>query len=1130
MPFAVQGGRPPFTWVSQYSPPGPGQTAGLPPRVTLSTAGILSGTPTASGNYAFSVRVNDGSGNSASLPVTVPMLNSGDTVTPTGLISQGVTMTATKPGIFRFNVNPVTTAFLEDSNGSGAYDAGVDRYLPGFTGPGGFIPGDVPVADYWTGDGHAKVGIYRPSTGKWYLDANDNGVYDGADLTYSFGGLPGDMPFVGNWNNAGKSCIGLYRSVGSVWLLDLNCNGVFENTPTDAFFPFGGLAGDVPVVGAWTGGSTRVGVVRKYAPGGVPQGEPFLWVMDAGAANAGNTPADHPAAANAFAFGGLAGDVFVSGDWTGMGITTAGVYRAGFWVLDAALPGAPQAQHVPGLTSWYGGVAGDVPVPAKWAALAVTCQNSTTELYFNNFYVRQADNTIYAYAVSGPASGDYAAMWQPFVSTWLYKDGNLLDSHQRDSTPAGLNHYIARSYTTTLQSEGPGQYHLKSYHEWYAAACNHWVPPYLSGWNGYSDSYKTVTRPTITMGVLPYRLGGPASSNDYSAQTTMSVVNKNEATSTPTWSFYGGSTFGNLSCTTCNTSTLTVTRAPTKCGAYDIVMQANFGGFYSDPYWIDIQTPDLLSFVRIDVPLLQPDGWESDIVYKIFNGCQQQMTNVTVNEVFTAWQRFNGSNWTAPLAADGWASMVWDPKTNGWTFVDYLWERRGDGYMPAPFDIGTNNFDESPASLMTQHTQKLRVGSAFNGSPTASPVIQAGQHKGTMELPKVCWCRQIAISIIWTTETMEGINNAMYRNIRTPILALVITGMTVTQSPAGTPLQSLVGASSAMVIARIDNAFFDGTLYHVQLRVVLSLKGTLLPGTTVEPDFAHPGPGKLRIAPGVPQGSVLVAMTQDGQGSWHLTPLGAPALGLAAAYFRISDQALAGAASMNGTPEANIAKLMGASVEADSAPDSRFLGLVGYSDAPALFDSWSASSSPRLRAYGLSKRILVQDAAAVASVGAALGATARKDAVWLTSALGAYRNPDPNGVRAIGKLATTPGADPQLIVSCAYALSAIHTKESVPYLASLLDSTDHEVRAVAVGGISSFVTNMRIAKDGVDSAEARDEVLNPGRRRKLPSSEAPFETTTTRPFLHFGSFKDAADEAYVITFWKSWYQQNRGQF
>ena len=33
---------------------------------------------------------------------------------------------------------------------------------------------------------------------------------------------------------------------------------MFDNTPADAFFPFGGLSGDVPVVGAWTGGKTRV--------------------------------------------------------------------------------------------------------------------------------------------------------------------------------------------------------------------------------------------------------------------------------------------------------------------------------------------------------------------------------------------------------------------------------------------------------------------------------------------------------------------------------------------------------------------------------------------------------------------------------------------------------------------------------------------------------------------------------------------------------------------------------------------------------------------------------------------------------------------------------------------------------
>jgi hypothetical protein len=369
----------------------------------------------------------------------------------------------------------------------------------------------------------------------------------------------------------------------------------------------------------------------------------------------------------------------------------------------------------------------------------------------------------------------------------------------------------------------------------------------------------------------------------------------------------------------------------------------------------------------------------------------------------------------------------------------------------------------------------------------------------------------------------------MYRNLRTSIIAVVIAGMTVIQSAAGTQLQSLVGASNAVLIARFNSAFFDGTLYHVQLSVVLSLKGGLSPGTTIGADFAPDRPPRVGSVLSVPQGSVLVAMTQDGQGSWHLTPFGLPGVGLAGAYFKLSDQALAGAASMNGTPEANVAQLMGATIAADAAQTSHFLSFVSYSDAPALFDSWSTSSSPRLRAYGLSKQILAQNAGAVASVSAVLPTTAKTDVITLGSALGAYRNPDPNGVRAIGKLATAAGADPQLVANCAYALEAIHTKESVPYLVSLLDSTDPMVRQLAVAGLSSFVTKMRIAADGVDSAIARDEVMNPGTRRTLPSSDAPFETTTTRAFLHFGPFKDSASETAAIAFWKGWYQQNQGQ-
>jgi hypothetical protein len=288
--------------------------------------------------------------------------------------------TATSIGVFR----PGTTngsSFLLDTGHNNAYVAGTSKFIQSFlTGTFNGISaaaGDIGVAGDWNGTGHSSVGVYRPSTGQWFLDANGDGVYDAGDFTYFFGGLTAggnvDTPVVGDWSGTGKSCIGISRNNGSgiFWLLDLNCNGTFDNTPTDAFFPFGGISGDVPVVGAWTGGAYRVGVVRKYAPGGVPVGAPFFWVLDAGSANAGNTPAAHPACISAsqtncsaqttpFAFGGLVGDTFITGDWLGTGISRAGVYRTGNWLEDTA------GAHTYDTFYQFGGLATDQPVLGKW--------------------------------------------------------------------------------------------------------------------------------------------------------------------------------------------------------------------------------------------------------------------------------------------------------------------------------------------------------------------------------------------------------------------------------------------------------------------------------------------------------------------------------------------------------------------------------------------------------------------------------------------------------------------------------------------------------------------------------------------------------------------------------------------
>ncbi|HTB79825.1 MAG TPA: putative Ig domain-containing protein [Opitutaceae bacterium] len=77
LPFAAAGGTPPYT----YSP----GTGTFPPGLTLSTGGILSGTPSATGTYTFDVKLTDNVGSNSDAPFTMtvgspPTFTSGPTL------------------------------------------------------------------------------------------------------------------------------------------------------------------------------------------------------------------------------------------------------------------------------------------------------------------------------------------------------------------------------------------------------------------------------------------------------------------------------------------------------------------------------------------------------------------------------------------------------------------------------------------------------------------------------------------------------------------------------------------------------------------------------------------------------------------------------------------------------------------------------------------------------------------------------------------------------------------------------------------------------------------------------------------------------------------------------------------
>ena len=135
-----------------------------------------------------------------------------------------------------------------DIDGNGILDnCTIDQCIENFG-----QPGDFPVVGNWDGAGE-KIGIFRPQSGEWLLDLNDNGMWDGSPVDRLWGpfGQFGDRPIVGDWDGTGVIRIGVFRPSTGQWFLDMNSNGQLDDCSVDACIGPFGHTGDQPVVGKW---------------------------------------------------------------------------------------------------------------------------------------------------------------------------------------------------------------------------------------------------------------------------------------------------------------------------------------------------------------------------------------------------------------------------------------------------------------------------------------------------------------------------------------------------------------------------------------------------------------------------------------------------------------------------------------------------------------------------------------------------------------------------------------------------------------------------------------------------------------------------------------------------------------
>ena len=209
------------------------------------------------------------------------------------------------------------------------------------------IPGNLPVAGDWDGDGDETPGVVNVRDGRleWYLS---NEIAPARTAYRTVYGVAGNLPVVGDWDGDGRDSIGVVNTVDGRldWYLS---NGV-TSAVTAVRFTWG-VAGDRPVAGDWDGdGRASPGVAH-------PAGEVFAWYLS-------NRQAG-PATVYRFTLG-TPDTVPVTGDWDGDGATTVGVVDRKTGQLEWLLADSNVTAGIDRRVTYGGGQ--DLPVTGDWDA------------------------------------------------------------------------------------------------------------------------------------------------------------------------------------------------------------------------------------------------------------------------------------------------------------------------------------------------------------------------------------------------------------------------------------------------------------------------------------------------------------------------------------------------------------------------------------------------------------------------------------------------------------------------------------------------------------------------------------------------------------------------------------------